>query len=161
MVHTTLLGDRAGNAKGWKPFIRHFLQRQLEDQMYSSLGNSTHTYIPPQGSQWQLEESAEVSPKSSFLQEHYSRSCPSSDRLCGVAVRVPGYRFRDPGFDSRRYQVFWEVVSLERGPLSLLRETEELLEWKSSGSGSRKPRLTALGIRCADNATPSIRKSWH
>jgi hypothetical protein len=26
-------------------------------------------------------------------------------------------------------------VSLERGPLSLLRITEELLEWKSSGSG--------------------------
>jgi hypothetical protein len=26
-------------------------------------------------------------------------------------------------------------VSLERGPLSLVRITEELLEWKSSGSG--------------------------
>jgi hypothetical protein len=26
---------------------------------------------------------------------------------------------------------------------------------------SRKQRLTALGIRCADHATPSIRKSWH
>jgi hypothetical protein len=36
--------------------------------------------------------------------------------------------------------------------------TEELLEWKSSGSGSRKSRLTAVGIRCADHATPSIRK---
>jgi hypothetical protein len=27
------------------------------------------------------------------------------------------------------------VVGLERGPLSLVRITEELLEWKSSGSG--------------------------
>jgi hypothetical protein len=35
---------------------------------------------------------------------------------------------------------FWEVVGLERGPLSLVRIIEELLEWKSSGSGSRKPR---------------------
>jgi hypothetical protein len=26
---------------------------------------------------------------------------------------------------------------------------------------SRKPRLTAVGIRCADHPTPSIRKSWH
>jgi hypothetical protein len=28
-------------------------------------------------------------------------------------------------------------------------------------AGSRKSRLTAVGIRCADHATPSIRKSWH
>jgi hypothetical protein len=40
-------------------------------------------------------------------------------------------------------------------------ECEELLEWKSSGSGSRKPRLTAMGIRCTDHATPSICKCWH
>jgi hypothetical protein len=72
------------------------------------------------------------------------------DRLCGLVVRVPGYRSRCPGFDSRRYQMFWEVVGLERGPLSLVSITEELLEWKSSGSGSRKPRLTAVGIRCVD-----------
>jgi hypothetical protein len=31
-------------------------------------------------------------------------------------------------------------VGLERGPLSLVSTNEELLEWKSSGSGSRKPR---------------------
>jgi hypothetical protein len=40
-----------------------------------------------------------------------------------------------------------------------MRITEELLEWKSSGSGSRKPTLTAVGKRCAHHATPSIRKS--
>jgi hypothetical protein len=54
------------------------------------------------------------------------------DRLCGLVVRVPGYRFRGPGFDSRSYQIFW-VVGLERGPLSLVKIIEELLEWKSSG----------------------------
>jgi hypothetical protein len=32
-------------------------------------------------------------------------------------------------------QIFWEVVGLERGPLSLVRIIEELLERKSSGSG--------------------------
>jgi hypothetical protein len=36
-------------------------------------------------------------------------------------------------------------VGLERGPLSLVRIIEKLLEWKSSGSGSRKPRLWPSG----------------
>jgi hypothetical protein len=56
-------------------------------------------------------------------------------------------------FYSRRYQIFWEVVGLERGPLSLVSTNEELLERKSSGSGlesqeygrrdlSRSPRGT-------------------
>jgi hypothetical protein len=38
-------------------------------------------------------------------------------------------------FDSRRYQIFWEVVGLERGPLSLVSTIEELLGRKRSGSG--------------------------
>jgi hypothetical protein len=82
------------------------------------------------------------------------------DRLCGLVVRVPGYRSRGPGFDSRRYQIFWEVVGVERGPLSLMRIIEELFEWKSSGSGQEN-RINDRGIRCADHATLSIRKSWH
>ena len=48
-------------------------------------------------------------------------------------------------------------MGLERGLLSLvslLRSTEELLEYKSSGSRSRKQSLTAVGTRCADHATP-------
>jgi hypothetical protein len=43
-----------------------------------------------------------------------------------------GYRSRGTGFDSWRYKIFWEVVGLERGPLSLVRITEELLERKVS-----------------------------
>jgi hypothetical protein len=49
-------------------------------------------------------------------------------------VRVPGYRYRGPGLDSRRYRIFWEVVCLVR-PLSLVSATEELLGRKNSGSG--------------------------
>jgi hypothetical protein len=32
--------------------------------------------------------------------------------------------------------------------------------WKSSGSG-QESRINGRGIRCADHATPSIRKRWH
>jgi hypothetical protein len=39
------------------------------------------------------------------------------------------------GFDSRRYQIFWEVLGLEQGLLSLVSTTEELLEIKHCGSG--------------------------
>jgi hypothetical protein len=56
------------------------------------------------------------------------------DRLCGLVIRVPGYRSRGPGFDSRLYQIFWEVVGVERGPLSLVRIIEELLERKVAAS---------------------------
>jgi hypothetical protein len=43
-------------------------------------------------------------------------------------VRVPVYRSRGPWFDSRRYQIFCEVVGLELGSLSLVRIIEELPE---------------------------------
>jgi hypothetical protein len=50
------------------------------------------------------------------------------DRLCGLVVRVLNYRCRGPGFDSRALQK--KVVGLERGPLSLVSTTEELLDRK-------------------------------
>jgi hypothetical protein len=49
-------------------------------------------------------------------------------------VRVPGYRSGGPGFDSRALQEK-KVVVLERGPLSLVSPTEELLGRNSSSSG--------------------------
>jgi hypothetical protein len=51
------------------------------------------------------------------------------DRLCGLVIRVLGYRYRGPGFDSRHYQKK-KVMGLERGPLSLVSTTEELLDRK-------------------------------
>jgi hypothetical protein len=62
------------------------------------------------------------------------------DRLCGLVVRVLGYRFGGPGFDSQALQDFppkkkkkkkgKQVVGLERGSLSLVSTTEELLHRK-------------------------------
>jgi hypothetical protein len=56
------------------------------------------------------------------------------DRLCGLAVSS-WLQIQRSGFDFWRYQIFWEVVGLERGPFNLVSTTEELLERKSSGSG--------------------------
>jgi hypothetical protein len=49
-------------------------------------------------------------------------------RLCGLVVRVLGYRPGDPGSISGTSRK--KVVGLERGPLSLVSTTEELLDKK-------------------------------
>jgi hypothetical protein len=72
------------------------------------------------------------------------------DHLIGLAVRVPGYRSRGPGFDSRLYQILLEVVGLERVPLSLVRIIESYWNEKL-WPRSRKPRLTGIGTCCADH----------
>jgi hypothetical protein len=51
------------------------------------------------------------------------------------------------------------VVGLERGPLSLVSTTEELLDRKVAAPVF-KTENTAVGIRHADHVAPSIRKSW-
>jgi hypothetical protein len=64
------------------------------------------------------------------------------------------------GFDSRHYQIFSEVVGVERGLLSLVSTTEELHGRKSGGSGVenqeygrgdtlRRPRDTPLSSKVA------------
>jgi hypothetical protein len=50
------------------------------------------------------------------------------DRLCGLVVRVLGYRSGGPG--SIPGTTIKEVVGLKRGPLSLVSTTEELLDRK-------------------------------
>jgi hypothetical protein len=52
-------------------------------------------------------------------------------RLGGLVVRLLG---SDPEVRVR-YQIFWEVVGLERSPLGLVSSTEELLGRKNNGSG--------------------------
>jgi hypothetical protein len=80
-------------------------------------------------------------------------------------------------FDSRHYQIFWEVVGLERDPLGLVSTNEELLGKKSSGSGleireySRRdlsywphgilyPRKLALTLSTSSGRLVAIVHSW-
>jgi hypothetical protein len=64
------------------------------------------------------------------------------------------------GFDSRSYKIFWEVVFLERGPLSLVSTTEEILGRKSSGSDLGNRDCGRKGSTALTKPHPSICKSW-
>jgi hypothetical protein len=63
----------------------------------------------------------------------YCINLASPGRLCGLVVRVLGYRSRGQG--SIPSTTRKKVVGLERGPLSLVSTIEELPKRKSSGSG--------------------------
>jgi hypothetical protein len=64
-------------------------------------------------------------------------------------------------FDYRRHQIFWEVLGLERGPLSLVNATEELLGRNDSGSGLENRDYGRRGSAALTTRHPSIHKSWH
>jgi hypothetical protein len=78
-----------------------------------------------------------------------------TDRLCGLVVRVLGYRFGGPGSISSTTRK--KILDLERGPLSLVSTTEELLDRKVAAL-VYKTENTAVGIRHADHVGPSIRR---
>jgi hypothetical protein len=83
------------------------------------------------------------------------------ERLCGLEVRVRGYKSRVLGFDYQRYHIFCEAVGLERGLLSLVTIIEGLLQWKSSGSGLENRNYRSWGPVVLTNWHASTRKSWH
>jgi hypothetical protein len=66
----------------------------------------------------------------------------------------PEARVRFPALPEKK------VVDLERGPLSLVRTTEELLDRKVAAPVYKTENNTAGGIRHAGHVAPSIRTSW-
>jgi hypothetical protein len=60
---------------------------------------------------------------------------PYVDSLCGLVVRLPGCRPRGPELNSRRCQIFWVAVGLERGPLNPCKDKWGATWKKTSGSG--------------------------
>jgi hypothetical protein len=67
-------------------------------------------------------------------------------------LQIQGSRVRFPDTTKKK------VVGLERGALSLVSTTEELLDRKVAAP-VKKTENTAIGIRNADHVAPSIRKS--
>jgi hypothetical protein len=59
-----------------------------------------------------------------------TRTIVINDRLCGLVVRVLGYRSGGPGLIPGTTRKKKGVMSLERGPISLVSTTEELLDRK-------------------------------
>jgi hypothetical protein len=68
-------------------------------------------------------------------------------------LQIQGSRVRFPGTAKEK------VVGLERGPLSLVSTTEELLDRKIAAP-VYKTENTAIEISHADHVAPSLRKSW-
>jgi hypothetical protein len=102
-----------------------------------------------------------------IFEQRYHGIVTAFDRLCGLVVSS-WLQIQRSGFDSRRYHIFWEVVGLERGPLSLVSTIEELLERNSSGSSlenreydhrdpSRWPRGTLYTQKVGTNFTDKRR----
>jgi hypothetical protein len=77
--------------------------------------------------------------------------------LCGLMVRVLGYR--SGGTCSIPGTTRKIVVGLERGTLSLVSTTEEILDRKVAAPVYKTENM-AVGIRHADHVALSIRKSW-
>jgi hypothetical protein len=70
-----------------------------------------------------------VQGKFQFSTKHF-RTCVPEYSPLWTTGQISWLQILMPGFDSRRYQVFGEVVGVERGPLSLVSTTEELLDRK-------------------------------
>jgi hypothetical protein len=85
-------------------------------------------------------------------------SLSTFDSLCGLVVRVPGYRSRGPGFNSD----FLISSEYRTGYIQPHEDNRgDKNERKNSGSGLETLRLTAVGIHRTDQTTLSFCKIRH
>jgi hypothetical protein len=99
-----------------------------------------------------------------YRTEMYCVSCEvRTECICYVEESIPPLwssgrssliQIQRSGFDSRNYQIFWVVVGLEQGPLSLVSTTEELLERNSSGSSLESREYGSRDALCWPRNTP-------
>jgi hypothetical protein len=69
-------------------------------------------------------------------------------------------QIRSSGFASLSYQIFWEVMGLERGPLSLKSTIDELSKRKSRVFGLENWDYFRWGSAMLTTRHPSIQKRW-
>jgi hypothetical protein len=75
----------------------------------------------------------------------------SSDQSSWLQIQTPWP-------DSRRYQIFWQVVGFGRGPLTIVFKFEELLYIKKKRLRSRKPRIGSTDPSCWPRNTFYLQK---
>jgi hypothetical protein len=83
-----------------------------------------------------------------------------NERLCGLVVRVAGYRSRGPGSIPGATRFSEKQWVWNRVHSALWVHSRSYLEEKIAAP-VYKAKNTAVGICYADLVAPSVRKSWH
>jgi hypothetical protein len=92
--------------------------------------------------------------------EYFTTHNHKTDRLCGIVVGVPDYRSRGPGSitgGTSFSDTYWVWNGVHSASWVQLRSYFE----ERVAAPVMKIKVTALGIRKADHAISSIRKTWH
>jgi hypothetical protein len=69
---------------------------------------------------WSMKHHRSLFITNLLLQKFIYVMVKEADRLCDLVVKSSWLQIQRPWFDSRHYQIFLEVLSLARGPLSLV-----------------------------------------
>jgi hypothetical protein len=115
--------DRRSNRKNPRLELRLWVCCK-ENQALKLLLNRVHLFM-------------DFIPGNNFHYSYFKLQWPSQNKgpLLWSSGQSSWLQIQRSGFNTRRYQIFWEVVGLEWGPLSLVSTNEELLGRKNSDTG--------------------------